>query len=356
MKGDLHLGDQTVEPVEETRFLGVYLDRRLSFRAHQKHILSRMKTQRFALSGIAAMTWGPSLIRTRQIYISVIRSVLTYAASTFSTLDNTLGGAKRRGKGIVAKLEAEQNKCLRIVTGAYRSTPIKALEAEANCAPIGIELAKRAAAFELKAANGQAWPHAWGRIKRLVANARRSRGRKRDVPLDPTDDPMRRWESWRREPNQSDDTSALPGEKADKEWEAMREREGTAALRPRVGLPWEKAKYIWSGLTKHEAACLVQMRTGHIGLNQYLSRRNVPGVLPWCRCNTAQETVAHIVLDCEEQDRSSLSPFRTRQDFHDSLGKPDTCQKVVRWMLATGRLKTFQLALQLQRQDPDTGQ
>ena len=93
-----------------------------------------MNTQRFALSGI---TWGPSLLQARQVYVAVIRSLLTYAASTFATPDNALGGNKGRGKRIVSRFEIEQNKCLRTVTGAYRSTSIKALEAEANCAPIG---------------------------------------------------------------------------------------------------------------------------------------------------------------------------------------------------------------------------
>ena len=351
VKCGLRLGEQTVEPVEETRFLGVYLDRRLSFKAHQRHVLSRMKTQRFALSGIAAMTWGPSLLQARQVYVAVIRSLLTYAASTFATPDNALGGKKGRGKGIVSRFETEQNKCLRTVTGAYRSTPIKALEVEANCAPIGIELAKRAAAFELKMLGGTAWPDAWGRIKRLVASARRYKRRKLD---DGPSDPMQRWWSWRNA--SATDAPDTAKERAEQEWAELREREGTNDLRPRVGLDWESAKKIWAGLTKAESSCLVQIRTGHIGLNQYLSKRNVPGIEPWCSCNTAQETIAHVILDCKDQDRSLLPPLRGRRDLYDALESPETCKKVVRWMLATGRLKSFELAQKLQRDQTDTGQ
>ena len=168
---------------------------------------------------------------TRQVYVSVIRSVLTYAASTFTTIENAFGGKKGRGKGIVARFATEQNKCLRTVTGAYRSTPVKALEAEANCAPIGIELAKRAAAFETKMMDGTAWPDAWGRIKRLVASARRTKSRKKD---DAARNPMRRWESWR---NASPDTIAPTSadERAREEWEDLRDGRLTAEGRIRLG-------------------------------------------------------------------------------------------------------------------------
>lgn len=41
---------------------GVQLGRKLNFEAHRRHLLAKMNTQRSALSNIAAMTWGPSLL------------------------------------------------------------------------------------------------------------------------------------------------------------------------------------------------------------------------------------------------------------------------------------------------------
>ena len=337
----LNLSGREIKPAEETRFLGVHLDRKLNFGAHRRHLVSKLKTQRFALSKIAAKTWGPSLLRSRDVYLAVIRSCITYAASTFSTPDNTMGGAKGRGKGIVARLEAEQNKCLRIVTGAYKSTPINVLEAEANCMPINLVLAQRAAAFEEKATSeGGKWTESWDRVKRLISNARGRRNLRRPPTLA---DPMDPWRCWRGErPLRA---------KVKEEWQAMQSREGVRLRKPRVGLPWQKAKRIWKALTKHEASCLVQIRSGHIGLGKYLATRKVPDAIPWCRCSEElHETAAHIILDCEEVDRDGLPPLRGREDLYKALDDPDLCPQVVKWFLATGRLEEYRLALSLQTQ------
>jgi hypothetical protein len=46
----------------------------------------KLKTQDFALSRIAAKTWGPSLSRAREVYIKYIRSTIAYRASSFYQL------------------------------------------------------------------------------------------------------------------------------------------------------------------------------------------------------------------------------------------------------------------------------
>ena len=135
------LDGREIRPVESSRFLGMHLDRKLNFGAHRSHLLAELKTQRFAQSKIAAMTLGPSLLRSRDVYLAGIQSAMTYAASVSTTRENAMGGKKGRGTGLVTRLQTEQNKCLRVITGAYKSTPVKVLEAEANCMPIGIVLA-----------------------------------------------------------------------------------------------------------------------------------------------------------------------------------------------------------------------
>ena len=82
----VRLSGDVVTPQESARFLGVILDRKLRFTAHKKHIVDRLRTQKFALSCIAAKTWGPSLLRVLAVYKAVIRSVITYVASVFTSL------------------------------------------------------------------------------------------------------------------------------------------------------------------------------------------------------------------------------------------------------------------------------
>ncbi len=57
-----------VRPIPSGRFLEVWLDWRLSWKAHCTAVEKRLRTQDFALSRIVAKTWGPSLAKAREVY------------------------------------------------------------------------------------------------------------------------------------------------------------------------------------------------------------------------------------------------------------------------------------------------
>jgi hypothetical protein len=56
---------------------------------------------------------------------------------------------------MAAKLKSIQNKCLRVVAGAYRATPTRTLEVETHVPPIDHYLNSRLAAFQNKIANSE---------------------------------------------------------------------------------------------------------------------------------------------------------------------------------------------------------
>ena len=78
-------GYSTVKPIASGRFLGIWLDWKLSWKAHCNALDRKLRTQDFALSRIAAKTWGPSLARAREVYTKYIRSAIAYGASSFYT-------------------------------------------------------------------------------------------------------------------------------------------------------------------------------------------------------------------------------------------------------------------------------
>ena len=64
--------------------------------------------------------------------MGVVRPAMTYGASVWHSPKET----EAKGLGPAAKLITLENKCLRSITGAYKATNIKALEAEAGVMPL----------------------------------------------------------------------------------------------------------------------------------------------------------------------------------------------------------------------------
>jgi hypothetical protein len=70
-------------PTQDVRVLGIWLDPKLKWTAHGKVLESRAAKQIGALTRIAASTWGAAFGRSRQVYSSVVRPLLSYGASVW---------------------------------------------------------------------------------------------------------------------------------------------------------------------------------------------------------------------------------------------------------------------------------
>ena len=140
----IHLGTVELKPKSSTRFLGVWVDRKLMWKTHLKEVRKRLETQCLALTRLAASTWGFSLVKAREVYTKVIRSAIAYGASAFHRINPEAS----RPQGITKELSKEQASCLRTVTGAFKATATRALEAEAFVPPLDIYLNSRVARFE----------------------------------------------------------------------------------------------------------------------------------------------------------------------------------------------------------------
>lgn len=179
----LRLGEAVIEPTESARFLGVWLDRKLKWQRHLKEIKKKLEKQNFALTRLAASTWGCSSARAKEIYTKVIRSAIAYGAFAWHT-----PGRKERGKGIITQYYAAQTKCLRVVTGAYKATPIYMVKSETRCPLLNMYLNARVAQFEerlvlsgigekiRRVSNTVA-----SRLRREAQNKRRRKGRRRNM-------------------------------------------------------------------------------------------------------------------------------------------------------------------------------
>ena len=103
------------------RFLGVTLDRTLTFSKHVENITARVAKKSNILRAVAHSTWGWRKEDLKRVYLSHIRSVIDYAGSSWQPwLSNTN----------IKVLETAQNRCLRQITTQALSAPVEALRAE----------------------------------------------------------------------------------------------------------------------------------------------------------------------------------------------------------------------------------
>jgi hypothetical protein len=347
MQASLRLTGAETRPSATIRILGVWLDPRLSWGPHVKEVLKKMETQTNALSRTTASTWGATFARARQIYSAVIRPALTYASTIWHTPTPKEEHArrKRQAAGPVAKLKKIQNKCLRVVAGAYRATPVSVLETETFIPPLDLQLDAKLARFRLRHKQSgmeELVRAACAEIRRKLAYRRQRRGRnKRDGSTE--GEKRTHWaEAWL----QQGERQALLSQWKQR-WEAKRPEWGLVGAGP----PSRKRILLHTGLQKAESAVLTQIRTGRIGLAAFLNKARVPEFpSPMCQCGQASETPKHVIIHCPrfaEARRYIKDPQTGLVDIKSLVSKAEGTKRLARWFLRLRILPQFSLAEEL---------
>jgi hypothetical protein len=261
------------------------------------------------------------------------------------------------------RLQKVQNRCLRVVTGGFRATPTRSLETLAYVPPLDLYLTSRVAAYRRRAkVNGTD-----DLIARATARIRRTMGRpqthaatgaiRHPYPM-PED-----WvDNWTR-------VAGAGGEQVDQvDPQARRQRDKKAiwlALRTRWEERWRaaprsaaealpqppdaKVLRLHEGLHKAESSILTQLRTGKIGLADFLYKAGVPEVASTaCSCGYEQETPRHVTVFCPRfRDARERLRIGGSLSFRALLTSVEGVRRVTRWWLTMGILGQFQLASEL---------
>lgn len=111
----------------EAKFLGVIFTHNLTWKSYINHIINRANKAFNILKSLASTYWGADPKIMLILYKSLVRSHFEYGFLCFAT-----------DKVLVETLNKIQNKCLRLITGAFRSTPIGALQIECQIPPLQI--------------------------------------------------------------------------------------------------------------------------------------------------------------------------------------------------------------------------
>ena len=333
-----------LKPVDSARILGVRVDSRLTWAKHAEVVKVKAESQTRALTRLTSSVWGASYHKSRTLYKQVVMPGLTYGAAIWKRPD-TSGNKQQR---MTVMFERIQNRCLRTITGAYRATPIEMIHSEALILPIKTALdrmilrdAERFETSGIKAIIEAACTH----IKR---NTRPNVGTRRYPPTN-----MEKTMVWKQAKQAETDcdgqTKAWTDVWAEKQWRdkwTTYQEAKRGETYPALQIQPKQHMEIHKVLRKAESSLLTQIRTGRIGLNQFLHRRGVPGFeSPYCQCGEAEQTVQHI-LDCQQIGTSRIRLLQTAgtTDLKELLSTIRGTKALLKWWMESGFQMQFKLA------------
>ena len=123
---DLQLYGESIPVVAETKFLGLILDKKLTFIPHIKYLKHRCMKALNLLRVVAHKDWGADCATLLKLYRSHVRSKLDYGCVVY-------GSARQSALDC---LDRVQNAALRVCLGAFRTSPIASLHVEAGELPL----------------------------------------------------------------------------------------------------------------------------------------------------------------------------------------------------------------------------
>ena len=123
---DLYLNGVRVPVRTEAKFLGVWFDRKLTFKFHIDYLRKKCTKAINLLKTVAHKDWGGDRKVLLRLYRSLIRSKLDYGCVVYGSAAKTH----------LKKLDVIAHTGLCIAFGAFRTSPVESLYAEASEAPL----------------------------------------------------------------------------------------------------------------------------------------------------------------------------------------------------------------------------
>ena len=328
--------------------LGVEIDSKLRWSPHVRRVQSKLEQQTNALTRIATSTWGATFGKARLVYTAVVRPALSYGVPIWFSPE----GKEATKPSLLRPLEVIQNRCLRVVSGAYKATPIPLLESETNVLSVRDHFSQLQAQYQLRKQNSPVAGLISSACERIQRQLQGSKGRRRRHPTTPGAQKLAWYQRLLRATPQN---QTNPRSQIDK---AIHNQWASSWVRYRDRVPPDKRvaahvrditlkdPHLHDNLRKAESSLATQLRTEKIGFNAFLARQRVPNVIPDCTCGYPNQTVKHVMLFCPDIDRTNenLGPS---SNLNLVLTNAASLRKAIRWLMGLNILPQFQLAREL---------
>ena len=122
-KPTIMIDGEKIAFTKSPRLLGVHLDRQLTFASHTITVCKSANSSCRILSALSHSTWGWKKEYLVKVFHCLIKSKLGYSAAAWQ---GNIAECHKK------KLDAAQNRGLRLITGQFKDTPLEALRAEAR--------------------------------------------------------------------------------------------------------------------------------------------------------------------------------------------------------------------------------
>ena len=132
----LTIHGQPIQYVEEVRYLGLYLDKRLNWTFHLEHKLKVNKKLLHKMANIAKTTWGPKPHLMRWTWTCVVRPNFIYGS--------LLWQHSIRSVGKVKKVRRLNRMAMNTYATVHSSTPTRSMELMTDTFPLDLYLQKEA--------------------------------------------------------------------------------------------------------------------------------------------------------------------------------------------------------------------
>ena len=113
---------------EHVKYLGVFLDKKLTFAHHIHELVVDVKHRFNILKVVSSLNWGADRTTLLRLYHALCLSKIDYACQIYGSACKTLLG----------KLDIVHNMALRICTGAFKTSPVESLYVDSGFAPLSI--------------------------------------------------------------------------------------------------------------------------------------------------------------------------------------------------------------------------
>lgn len=245
------------------KYLGVTLDRSLTFRNHLSNAAGKLRTRNNIIQKLTGTSWGATASTLRTAAISLVYSAAEYCSPVWMNSVH------------VTKIDTQLNNTMRLITGTIRSTPINWLPVLSNIAPPNLRRLHAALREYTKISN----------IVDLPINS--------DIPLF---DQHQRLSSRRPSIKTAMELSRS-GFNINNAWNLQWTNSNTTGLihvdNPSTRLPgFDLPRHEWSRLNRIRSKC---------GVCADLLHKWGAIDTPVCDCGVERQTIAHIVTECQRR-------------------------------------------------------